>query len=194
MSNIAKTNRINIYKLQIDELHKNCSNINSEAEFRELFKGIVIMFINDMILMYDKLLTKIPTLKNSVSSEKITYLKILLDALNGDGMLFGVECNELMIRAYLNYFWTPYRDYMMDWDLSNIQYINESNVKNAIVDTASKENLLDTALENLNIIPEIMMMKDNLSERDILKILFLLNNLNTIIDVYLYKKSLNQLN
>jgi len=78
MSNTSKNTRIENYKLEISKLHTSCSNISSEVEFRELFKGIVIMFINDMILMYDKLLIKIPTLKHSASSEKITYLKILL--------------------------------------------------------------------------------------------------------------------
>ena len=36
-------------------------------------------------------------------------------------------------------------------------------------------------------------MINNLSEKDILKVMYLLNNVNVIIDVYLAKKSLNQL-
>jgi hypothetical protein len=179
---------IESYKVQLNCLKDSCMELASESELTDLFKGVVIMFIKDVILMYSKLLQKIPDLKYSSSSEKITNLNTLLNALEGDGKLFNLDCNDIILRAYVNYFYTQYRDHMMNWDLEQIKAINEKNIEEAVIDTASKEKVLDQASEHLNIIPEIVLMINNLKERDILKILYLLNNLNTVIDVYLYKK------
>jgi len=182
---------IESYKVQLACLKDSCLELSSETELTDLFKGVVIMFIKDVILMYNKLLQKIPDLKFSNSSEKITNLNTLLNALESDGKLFNLDCNDIILRAYVNYFYTKHRDVMMNWDLEQIKTIDEGNIKEAIIDTAAKENVLDKASEHLNIIPEIVLMINNLKERDILKILYLLNNLNTVIDVYLYKKMSN---
>ena len=184
-----KTGIINSYKIQLDKLKDNCLLISTEQEFKELFKGVIIMFIKDVILLYNKLLVKMPELKFSKSSQKITNLNILLNALEGDGKLFNLDCNDILLRAYITYFYTLYRDDMIEWNLEKISNINEDDIKEVVLDTAAKENVSDEASEHLNIIPEIVLMINNLKERDILKILYLLNNLNTVIDVYLVKKA-----
>jgi hypothetical protein len=183
---------IQSYKLKIKVLEENCLQISKEDEFKELFKGVVIMFIKDVILLYNKLLIKMPDLKYSKSSEKITNLNTLLNALETDGKLFNLDCNDIILRAYINYFYTSYRDDMLEWNLEKISNINENDIKEAVLDTASKENVANEASAHLNIIPEIVLMINNLKERDILQILYLLNNLNTVIDVYLVKKASNQ--
>jgi hypothetical protein len=182
---------IDNYKIELIALNNNCLNFSSEKELTDLFKGVIIMFIKDIILMYNKLLQKIPDLKYSKSSEKITNLNILLDSLETDGKLFNIDCNDIILRAYVNYFYTKYRDYMMNWDIEKIKELNEEKIKEVIIDTASKENMSESVAEHLNIIPEIVLMINNLKERDILSILYLLNNLNVIIDVHLYKKLSN---
>ena len=179
---------IESYKKELSTLKDNCLELASEVELKELFKGVVIMFIKDVILLYNKLLQKMPELKFSKSSEKITNLNTLLNALETDGKLFNLDCNDIILRAYVNYFYTEYRDIMMDWNTEQIKMINENDIEGAILNTATKENVLDKASNHLNIIPEIVLMINNLRDRDILKILYLLNNLNTVIDVYLYKK------
>lgn len=184
---------ISKYIEKVNTLSKNCSNILTETEFRELFKGVIIMFIKDMIVLYNKLLIKLPDLKYSSSSEKITNLNILLNSLEGDGKLYGIDCNDIILRAYITYFYIKYRDDMMSWNIENVKKINEQNVHNVVIDTANKEKVSSEVSEYLNIIPEVIMMLNNLSEKDILKIMYLLNNVNVIIDIYLAKKSLNQL-
>jgi hypothetical protein len=185
---------ISKYSEKVNALSENCSIIQTETEFKELFKGVIIMFIKDMIVLYNKLLTKLPDLKFSSSSEKITNLNILLNSLEGDGKLYGIDCTDIILRAYITYFYVKYRDDMMSWNIDNVKKINEQNVHSAVIDTAHKEKVSNEVSEYLNIIPEVIMMINNLSEKDILKVMYLLNNVNVIIDVYLAKKSLNQLN
>ena len=180
---------IDNYKSKIETIKNNCSQLNTETEIKELFKGIIIMFIKDVIRLYNKLIKKLPELKFSKSSEKISNLNILLDSLETDGKLFNLDINEIILRAYINYFYMKYRDDMMNWDLENIKLLNEDTIKCAVIDSAKSEDVVETASEYLNIIPEIVLMINNLKESDILKMLYLLNNLNTIIDVYLLKKS-----
>ena len=182
------TATIESYKKELSTLKENCLELSNEEELKELFKGVVIMFIKDVILLYNKLLQKMPELKFSKSSEKITNLNTLLNALETDGKLFNLDCNDIILRAYVNYFYTEYRDIMMDWNTEQIKRIDENDIEGAVLNSATKENLLDKASDHLNIIPEIVLMLNNLRDRDILKILYLLNNLNTVIDVYLYKK------
>jgi hypothetical protein len=176
------------YKEKIDYLKQNCETIQSEKEFMELFKGVIIMFIKEMILLYNKLLEKLPNLKFSSSSEKITNLNILLTSLEGDGILYGIDCTDIILRAYITYFYLKYRDDMMNWNIEQIKLINEENIHSTVIDTASKEKVTNEVSEYLNIIPEVVLMINNLSEKDILKTTYLVNNVNVIIDVYLVKK------
>lgn len=180
---------INNYKKELKTLEENC-NILSLSELEEMFKGVVVMFIKDVIHLYNKLLVSMPELKFSKSSEKITNLNTLLDALEGDGKMFGVDCNDIILRAYVTYFYKEHRDIMMDWDLEKIKTINENDITDAVINTATKENVIESTSEHLNIIPEIVLMLNNLKDKDILKILYLLNNINTVIDIYLLKRSL----
>lgn len=184
---------ISKYTEKINALNNNCINLGSETEFKELFKGVIIMFIKDVVILYNKLLVKIPELKYSSSSEKITNLNIILTSLEGDGKLYGIDCTDIILRAYITYFYVKYRDDMMSWNIDNVKKINEENIHCAVIDTASKEKVTNEVSEYLNIIPEVVMMINNLSEKDIIKVMYLLNNVNVIIDVYLAKKSQGQL-
>jgi hypothetical protein len=179
---------IESYKNQLSCLKDSCLGLSTESELTDLFKGVVIMFIKDVILLYNKLIQKIPDLRYSKSSEKITNLNVLLNALETDGKLFNLDCTDILLRAYVTYFYAKYRDDMVNWDIEKIKSIDETKITEAVVDTATKENVLDRTSEHLDIVPEIILMLNNLKDRDILKLLYLLNNLNTVIDVYLYKK------
>jgi hypothetical protein len=176
------------YNEKIESLKQNCESLQSEKEFMELFKGVIIMFIKEMILLYNKLLEKLPNLKFSSSSAKITNLNILLTSLEGDGILYGIDCTDIILRAYITYFYVKYRDDMMNWNIEHIKLLNEENIHSTVIDTASKEKVTNEVSEYLNIIPEVVLMINNLSEKDILKTTYLLNNVNVIVDVYLVKK------
>ena len=182
---------IDNYKSKIELIKNNYSQLNTEIEIKDLFKGIIIMFIKDVIRLYNKLIKKLPELKFSKSSEKISNLNTLLTSLETDGKLFNLDLNDIILRAYINYFYMKYRDDMMDWNIDKIKLLNEESIKCAVINSAKSEDMVETASEYLNIIPEIVLMINNLKESDILKMLYLLNNLNTIIDVYLLKKSQN---
>ena len=108
---------------KINTLNNNCINITTETEFKELFKGVIIMFIKDIIILYNKLLIKLPNLKYSSSSEKITNLNILLTSLEGDGKLYGIDCCDIILRAYITYFYVKFRDDMMSWNIENVKKI-----------------------------------------------------------------------
>jgi hypothetical protein len=177
------------YNQQLELIKVSCLNINNESEIKDLFKGVLIMFMKDIIQLYNKLLKKLPELKCSNSSEKISNLNTLLESLEGDGKLFNIDCNEIILKGYVSYIYTIYRDGMMEWDLEAIKRMNKNNITEAVIDTATAENVKGEASEYLNIIPELVLMINNLKEKDILKVLYLLNNLNVIIDVYLVKKS-----
>jgi hypothetical protein len=176
------------YNEKINVLKQNCEVLQTEKEFMELFKGVIIMFIKEMILLYNKILEKLPNLKFSSSSEKMTNLNILLTSLEGDGILYGIDCTDIILRAYITYFYLKYRDDMMNWHIEQINLINEKNIHSVVIDTASKEKVTNEVSEYLNIIPEVVLMINNLSEKDILKTTYLLNNVNTIVDIYLIKK------
>ena len=192
----SRENKKNIteFKVKLAIFTETCNNINSELELRDLFKGVIIMFLDDIIHIYNKLLNKIPELRDSNSSKKISNLNTLLEALNGDGKIFGIDCTDIILRSYITYFYTKYRDEMIEWNLEAIKNINENGLTEIVMDTASNENITSSVSEHLNIIPEVVLMLNNLKDKDIITLLYLLNNLNTIIDIYLLKKSKNLLN
>jgi hypothetical protein len=179
------------YKLKLETIKESYSQLSTEAEIKDLFKGITIIFIKEIIQLYNKLLKKLPHMKFSKSSEKISNLNTLLESLESDGRLFNIDVNDIIIRSYISYFFIKYRDDMMNWDLEKIAYINEDKFKEVVVDGVTSENVANTqaASEYLNIIPEIILMVNNLKPKDILKLLYILNNLNVIVDIYLVKKS-----
>lgn len=182
---------IDNYKSKIETVKETYDNLSTEKEIKELFKGIFIMFLKEVLQLFNKVLKKVPDLKFSSSSEKISNLNIILECLETDGILFNVDVNDVIVRGYMTYIYMEYRDYIMDWNIDTIKGLNEDSIKTAVLDTAKKEEIEDSVAEYLNIIPELVLIINNLKEKDILKLLYLLNNLNVIIDVYLLKKSQN---
>jgi len=182
---------IDNYKAKIETIKVTYTNLNTEIEIKELFRGIFIMFLKDVMQLFNKVIRKVPDLKFSKSSEKISNLNILLECLESDGILFNVDVNDVIIRGYITYFYMKYREHIMGWDIDSIKSLNAESIKTVVIDTAKLENVENKATEYLNIIPEIVLIIDNLKEKDILKLLYLLNNLNVIIDVYLLKKAEN---
>jgi hypothetical protein len=189
MSSKSNTDRIEHYKKQLIVQQSEYLNLNSDDVFKELFNGTIIMFIKEILILYNKLTIQHPELKTSHCAEKISNLNMLLRSLEGDGKLLGINCNEFILKAYINYCYLKYREILQTWDILKIKSINENNIKSAVIDTASKETVLSKASEHLNIIPEIITMINNLHDKEILKILFYLNNLNLIVDIYLVKES-----
>lgn len=187
--NIAKYEKIiTNYKNDLENVSVGCLNLSSEEDIKNLFKGVIIMFIENVICLYGKLLIKLPDLRFSKSSDKITNLNMLLKSLQTDGILFGLNCNDIILKAYITYFYVKYRDQMMNWDISQLKLIDEINIREVAIETAEKEQILETtATEYLNIIPEIILMINNLDVKDILHMLYYLNYLNIIIDTYFYK-------
>lgn len=180
---------IETYKSNLESLSDNCKKITSENEYRDLFRGIFIMFLEDFIQLYNKLSIKIPELKTEKTLDKINNLNRLLDILNNDGKFLGFDCNEIILRGYINYFYTPYRDNLMTWELNAI-IISEDSITATIINAANNENAINVASKYLDIIHEIVLMFNNTKDKDKLKIIYILNNLNTVIDIYLGKKSL----
>jgi hypothetical protein len=182
---------IELYNQKLEVIRCDCSNIETEPELKEIFKGVLIMFIKHIIQLYNKILIKLPELKFSHSSEKISNLNILLESLEGNGILFNINCNDIILQGYVNYMYTRHREVMINWDLERIKKLNENNIKNVVEKSASIENVSATVSDYLNVIPEVVLIINNLREKEKLKLLYILNNLNIIIDVYLLKKSTN---
>ena len=182
---------IDNYKAKIETIKCTYADLSTEKEIKELFKGIFIMYIKEVFQLFNKVVKKVPDLKFSKSSEKISNLNTLLECLETDGILFNVDVNDVIIRGYITYFYMTYRDNIINWDIESIKALNEDTIKTVVIDTAKQEEVEDYASEYLNIIPEIVLIIQNLKEKDILKLLYLLNNLSIIIDVYLLKKSQN---
>ena len=194
-SNEEKSNsKSNIleYNVKLALLKEQCQNITEEKEFKELFKGIILMFLDEINKLFKKLLKKIPELKESNSSKKINNLNILIDYINGTTSLLGIDINDIIIRGYTNYFYLRFRNDMIEWNIKELKNINETNIEKEVLETASKENVKENIIEHLNLIPEVVMMINNLEEKDILKLLYILNNMNTLVDVYLLKKKENK--
>ena len=121
-------------------------------------------------------------------------MHVLLDCLeNNDGKMFGIDCNDIILRGYINYFYSKYRDEMLNWDIEQIKLIDETTITNAVIDTAEKENVSASVGEHLNLVPEVVLMINHLKDKDIMNILYHLNELNTIIDVFLNKKMTKQI-
>jgi len=180
------------YQVKLKILEEQCQNIIEEKEFKELFKGIILMFLDEVNRVFKKLLKKIPDLKYSDSSKKIDNLNILVNYINGTTSMLGIDINDIIIRGYTTYFYLKFRDDMINWNIDEIKKINESDIEKEILETASKENIKEDVTEHLNLIPEIFMIVKNLELKNILKLFYILKNMNTLIDVYLLKKNMNE--
>lgn len=173
----------------LKELNSKCIVMTNEKDFKELFKGVLIMFIKDLLTLYNKHLPSIEGLQTPKCADKISNLNILLRSLETDGKILGFDCNDIIIRAYVNYFYSKYRDDLMNWEIDKMKNIKENEIKDFLINSAKLEEVEDSAYEYLNIIPELVLIINCLRERQIIKIFYLLNNLNTIMDIYLVKKS-----
>ena len=187
-----KSSNILEYQVKLKILEEQCQTITEEKEFKELFKGIILMFLDEVNRVFKKLLKKIPELKETNSSKKIDNLNILVDYINGTNSMLGIDINDIIIRGYTTYFYLKFRDDMINWNIDEIKKINESDIEKEILETASKENIKENVAEHLNLIPEVVMMVNHLEEKDILKLLYILNNMNTLVDVYLLKKNMKE--
>ena len=81
----------------------------------------------------------------------------------------------------------------MNWNLDKFKNIKNEELLNLVMNTAKEEGIEDSASEYLNILPELILIINALKERQIIKLYYLLNNINTIMDIYLIKKSKNEL-
>ncbi len=186
---------IQVYKNRLSAIETACLNdVNTEADFRLLFKEATIEFIKCMDSIYKNKIKNIPNLNIVNIDSKINNLHMLLDCLeNGDGKMFGLDCNDIILRGYINYFYSKYREKMLNWDIEYIKVIDETYITDVVVDTAQKENVSNSISEHLNMVPEVVLMMNNLKDKDIMKLLYHLNELNTIIDVFLSKKMSKQI-
>lgn len=182
-------NLIESYKSSLKSFNDKCQEIDKEIEYKDLFRGIFIMFLEDFLNLYNRLKIKIDKLNTNKTKDKISNLDRLLDVLNNDGIIFGIDCNEIILRGYINYFYTSYREKLMTWDLDSIT-IDENTIKDEVLYIANNENALENTTTYLDIIPEVVLMFNNSKDKDKLKLIYILNNLNTVLDVYLGKKSL----
>jgi hypothetical protein len=179
------------YDNKLNSLKTKCLNISEENEFKDLFKGIFIMLIRNILELKNKLST---TVSSNINS-KLSELNILLDYLENDNQLINIDICDILLRGYVSYFYQDYRDYIMNWDIDKIKYLDNNIIKDTIVSTVAKEKditdmfIKDDITEYLNIIPEISIMINNLEMNDIIKLFYLLNNLNIIIDIYLLKRN-----
>ena len=112
---------IDNYKFKIETIKNNYFKLNTDLEIKDLFKGVIIMFIKDVIRLYNKLIIKLPELKFSKSSEKISNLNKLLYSLESDGKIFNLDVNDIIFRAYISYFYLKYREDMMEWNIEKIK-------------------------------------------------------------------------
>jgi len=200
MTTILKENEdnkklIKSYELNLETYRQSYLNTKSVTEFKELFKGLIIMMLDHIILLYNKILQKKPELKFSKSSEKITKINTLVDCLKNNTKIMGCDVNEVILKGYVSYFYAKYRDMMMNWDIKKIKTIDESDIKGVVFGTVTNSQIMEIAQENFNIVPEVVLMINNLKEKEIFKLLYYLNNVNTMIDIYLYlldKKKLKE--
>jgi len=184
-------NIINGYNQKLETLKTQCMTINSDDDFKKLFNSVMSLFAKDVIKHYNKLSSKIDQLKNEQTLDKISKLNMVIDCLDGDGTIYGIDCTDIILRGYIAYFYLKFRNIMFEWNIKDIKNIKESAIKGEILNSAKNELSNENMGEYINIIPEIVLMINNMRDSDILKQLFLLNNLNIIIDVYLYKKQKN---
>lgn len=188
---------ISKYNNKLNKLKNKYIHIETNEEFKDLFKGVLIILIRNILEMKNKL-----ELNNNYINliNKISDLNILLDYLENDKQLLNIDLCDVLLRGYINYIYKDYRDYIMNWNIDEIKNISTDDV-NSLIDTKnntiSKKSSISNLIsdlssindisEYLNVIPEISILINNLEENNIIKLFYLLNNINIIIDLYLIK-------
>ena len=114
---------------------------------------------------------------------------MVIDQLEGKQSFFNVNVTDIIIRGYINYFYLSYRDLFMDWDINKIKSIDRSVISDVVLNGVKQEQV-DVSESSLNLIPEIVSIFNNLNYKDNIKFLFLINNLNVIIDRILLDRSI----
>ena len=183
------------YKKKLEDLQTKIVSLSS-SDLEELFNGTIIMFINELNNLYNKLIEhdneNNSKIKNSrimsQIEEKLSKLNMVVDQLEGKQSFFSVNVTDIIMRGFINYFYLSYRDLFMDWNIDKIKSIDRSVISDAVLNGVKKEQV-DVSESSLNLIPEIVSIFDNLNYRDNIKFLFLINNLNVIIDRILLDRS-----
>lgn len=183
---------INKYKQKLEDLQTKIISLSS-SDLEELFNGTIIMFINELNNLYNKLIENDNKINNSHTmnqiEEKLSKLNMVIDQLEGKQSFFNVNVTDIIIRGYINYFYLSYRDLFMDWDINKIKSIDRSVISDAVLNGVKQEQV-DISESSLNLIPEIVSIFNNLNYKDNIKFLFLINNLNVIIDRILLDRSI----
>lgn len=182
------------YKKKLEDLQTKIVSLSS-SDLEELFNGTIIMFINELNNLYNKLIEsecENNKIKNSHTmsqiEEKLSKLNMVVDQLEGKQSFFSVNVTDIIMRGYINYFYLSYRDLFMDWDIDKIKSIDRTVISDAVLYGVRQEQV-DVSESSLNLIPEIVSIFDNLNYKDNIKFLFLINNLNVIIDRILLDRS-----
>jgi hypothetical protein len=181
----------NKYRKKLEDLQEKIV-ILSTSDLEELFNGTIIMFINELNNLYNKLIENDDKIKYSSSlyhiEERLSKLNMIVDQLEGKQNFFSVNVTDIIIRGYIKYFYLSYRDLFMDWNIDEIKNTDCSVISDAIIN-GGKEEQIDVSENSLNLIPVIVSIFNNLNYKDNIKFIFLINNLNVIIDRILLDKS-----
>lgn len=179
------------YNEKIEEFKVDCC-IKTLHELEEIYKSIMIKFIDDIIKNYNSLKKTVSELNNKRVLDKISKLNMLLKVLKNedgnDGTLLGIDCNKVIMNGYIKYFYLKYRDIMLDWEISKIKGINEKALKTVVVDTSIKEDVSESVNSYLDILPEVIVMLNKINDEKLLNIVYKLNLINKLLDVYILKK------
>jgi hypothetical protein len=198
MSNSVMSDKNNLsditnkYRKKLEDLQEKIV-ILSTSDLEELFNGTIIMFINELNNLYNKLIENDDKIKNSSSlyhiEERLSKLNMVVDQLEGKQSFFSVNVTDIIIRGYIKYFYLSYRDLFMDWNIDEIKNTDCSVISDALIN-GGKEEQIDVSENSLNLIPVIVSIFNNLNYKDNIKFIFLINNLNVITDRILLDKSL----
>jgi hypothetical protein len=198
MSNSVMSDKNNLsditnkYRKKLEDLQEKIV-VLSTSDLEELFNGTIIMFINELNNLYNKLIENDDKIKNSSSlyhiEERLSKLNMIVDQLEGKQSFFSVNVTDIIIRGYIKYFYLSYRDLFMDWNIDEIKNTDCSVISDALIN-GGKEEQIDVSENSLNLIPVIVSIFNNLNYKDNIKFIFLINNLNVITDRILLDKSL----
>lgn len=179
------------YKLKIEDFKDECKSKNIK-QLEEIYKSIMIRFLEDVVKNYNNLKEILCELNNQKTLNKISKLNMLLKVLknedNNDGTILGIDCNRVIMDGYIKYFYLKFRDAMLEWDLSSIKKINEKSIKNVVMNSAAEENIVDKVDNYMDILTEVVLMLNKIEDKELLNVIYKLNLMNRLIDVYLLKK------
>ena len=99
---------INKYKQKLEDLQTKIIPLSS-SDLEELFNGTIIMFINELNNLYNKLIENDNKINNPHTmnqiEEKLSKLNMVIDQLEGKQSFFNVNVTDIIIRGYINYFY-----------------------------------------------------------------------------------------